>query len=110
MISKSKAHQQAATVDAPASPRKSAPEDNNPFRRKHVAENQVIETDSAPFPDKPANRVSLEYLELEVNDARQRVRDIAIVEFDADRFTGLAGSTGSNCGERSNDKTCRTTA
>ena len=80
-------------------------EENNPFKRKRAAENQVIEENSIQkfnhFSKEHVtsiqnlNKNTLEFLELEVNDARERVKNISILEFDINRFNSLTNTTGS---------------
>ena len=75
-------------------------EDQNPFKRKPTAENQVIEEGQIPNLKLTSidniQKTSLEFMELEVNEARERIKNISILEFDCQKFKNLAESSGSN--------------
>ena len=61
---------------------------SNPFKRKPKAENQVIEQTPTSF-----KKTSLEFIELQVQETRERVKDISILEFDEGRFRTMCESS-----------------
>jgi hypothetical protein len=92
--------------------------DSNPFKRKPKAENQIIESDQvitmcplSQSPDAPPLGIcksSLEFIELQVNETRERVKNITILEFEDSASTKMNESSGSSfilfCNFRSSEQ------
>ena len=78
-------------------------DDRNPFKRKPVAENQVIEEEKlGKFNQIPKQKMTsidiqnnFELINLKKCQSQEKIKNIVIMEFDSQKFCSLVESTGS---------------
>ena len=78
-------------------------DDRNPFKRKPVAENQVIEEEKlGKFNQIPKQKMTsidiqnnFELINLKKCQSQEKIKNIVIKEFDSQKFCSLVESTGS---------------